>query len=188
MASQINAVNTSLSGQTGTGEFAGSTSPTFTTPNIGAASASSINFGGSSLANYASDQSWTPTFSFTTPGNVNVTYISQHGNYSQIGNIVICAFSVLASSITYSTASGDFIIGNLPFTSANVNGNINSNAVSIVGFSYPASTTSILAIVGQNNNYMTFTTLGSNALGNVTTTQVTSGSSVIAQGCIIYQI
>ncbi len=33
--STINAVNTSLSGQTGTGSFAGSTSPSFTTPALG---------------------------------------------------------------------------------------------------------------------------------------------------------
>lgn len=38
-----NAVNTSLSGQTGTGSFAGSTSPSFTTPTLGVASATTIN-------------------------------------------------------------------------------------------------------------------------------------------------
>ncbi len=39
----LNAVNTSLSGQTGTGSFAGSTSPSFTTPILGEAAATSIN-------------------------------------------------------------------------------------------------------------------------------------------------
>lgn len=39
----INAVNTTLSGQTGTGAFAGSVSPTFTTPILGVATATSIN-------------------------------------------------------------------------------------------------------------------------------------------------
>ncbi len=39
-----NAVNTTLSGQTGGGSFAGSTSPTFVTPVLGAASATSLNF------------------------------------------------------------------------------------------------------------------------------------------------
>lgn len=40
----INQVGTSLSGQTGTGSFAGSTSPSFTTPNIGAATATTVAF------------------------------------------------------------------------------------------------------------------------------------------------
>ncbi len=39
----INAVNTSLSGQTGTGSFVGSTSPTLVTPTIGVATATSVN-------------------------------------------------------------------------------------------------------------------------------------------------
>ena len=42
MATQ-NAVNTSLFGQSGTGAFAGSVSPSFTTPTLGAASATTIN-------------------------------------------------------------------------------------------------------------------------------------------------
>lgn len=43
-----NAVNTSLSGQTGTGSFAGSTSPTFITPTLGAASGTSLAFSSTS--------------------------------------------------------------------------------------------------------------------------------------------
>lgn len=44
----INAVNTTLSGQSGTGSFAGTTSPTFVTPVLGASSATSINFSSTS--------------------------------------------------------------------------------------------------------------------------------------------
>lgn len=40
-----NSVNTSLSSQTGTGTFVGSTSATLVTPTLGAASATSVNFG-----------------------------------------------------------------------------------------------------------------------------------------------
>jgi len=39
-----NAVNTNLSGQTGTGNFVGATSPTLITPNIGVATATSLVF------------------------------------------------------------------------------------------------------------------------------------------------
>jgi len=42
MATQ-NAVNTSLSGQSGTGAFAGNVSPSFTTPTLGVAAATTIN-------------------------------------------------------------------------------------------------------------------------------------------------
>jgi hypothetical protein len=40
----INAVNLSLSGQSGTGSFAGTTSPTLVTPTLGAAAATSLAF------------------------------------------------------------------------------------------------------------------------------------------------
>lgn len=43
----INAVNTNLSGQTGTGSFVGSNSPILVTPNIGVATATSLAFQGS---------------------------------------------------------------------------------------------------------------------------------------------
>jgi hypothetical protein len=43
-----NGINTSLSGQTGTGEFVGSTSPTFITPILGAASATSLTLSSTS--------------------------------------------------------------------------------------------------------------------------------------------
>jgi hypothetical protein len=43
-----NAVNTSLSGQTGTGNFVGANTPTLITPVLGVATGTSINFGSSS--------------------------------------------------------------------------------------------------------------------------------------------
>lgn len=43
-----NIVNTPLSGQTGTGSFVGSTSPTLVTPTLGAASATSLSFSSTS--------------------------------------------------------------------------------------------------------------------------------------------
>lgn len=44
----VNAVGNSLTGASGTGNFAGTTSPTFTTPNLGAATATSIAFSSTS--------------------------------------------------------------------------------------------------------------------------------------------
>ena len=108
----INAVNTSLSGQSGTGSFAGTTSPTFVTPTLGAALATSINFGGLTLSNYSTG-GWTPIDA--SGASLSLT---ASGAYIRIGNIVVATCIV-----TYpATANGSSAaIGGLPFATPNSN-------------------------------------------------------------------
>jgi hypothetical protein len=127
-----NAVNTTLSGQTGTGSFVGSTSPTLVTPTLGVSTAKSINFGGSTLSNYVSETSWTPVFTFVTPGNLSVAYTTQIGTYTRIGSVVYVTFALIFTP-TFSTSSGNVEITGLPIVSANTGflpvGNIITNSV-----------------------------------------------------------
>lgn len=115
MTTANNAMNVTLSGKTGTGSFAGSTSATFTTPTLGVITATSINFGGGALGTYTSSTTWTPTFTFVTPGTVSVGYIAQVGKYLRIGGIVFFYFE-LSFTMTNGTASGNAIIGGFPVT------------------------------------------------------------------------
>lgn len=62
-----NAVNVNLSGQSGTGSFAGTVSPTFTTPNIGAASGTSFN-SLTAAATQAEQEAGSSVTAVTTPG------------------------------------------------------------------------------------------------------------------------
>lgn len=62
-----NAVNTTLSGQSGTGAFAGTVSPTFTTPNIGAATGTSFN-SLTGAASQAEQETGTSNTVAVTPG------------------------------------------------------------------------------------------------------------------------
>lgn len=137
-----NSVNTSLAGQTGSGTFVGSTSPTLVTPTLGAALATSINFGGDSLANYVSKTSFTPAFTFATPGDSSFAYTSQLGTYTRIGSIVFFEI-VIAGTPTFTTASGNIVITGLPITittSPAVNANAAINLAG--GFTWPAARTS----------------------------------------------
>jgi len=61
---------------------------------------------------------WTPTLSFTTPGNLSVTYIRNVGSYKKIGAQVIANCSIVTATFTHTTASGNATITTLPFTTA----------------------------------------------------------------------
>lgn len=142
-----NAVNTTLSGQTGTGTFVGATSPTLVTPNIGVATATSLTFGGSVLSAYTATTSFTPTVIFDTLGNLSVSYAEQVGFYSRIGSIV--SFYVrLTFTPTYTTSAGNLRITGLPVP---VNASTIPVAAAFVsGVTFPAGATSVSA-VGTNN-------------------------------------
>lgn len=60
--------------------------------------------------------SWTPTLSFTTPGDLSVTYSTQEGDYVRVGDHVFLSGRVVTSAFTYTTATGALRMGGLPFT------------------------------------------------------------------------
>lgn len=63
------------------------TNMNLTTPTLGVASATSINFGGSALSSYVESGSWTPGIQFGG-GTTGITYALQTGRYTRIGNVV----------------------------------------------------------------------------------------------------
>ena len=137
-----NAVNTTLSGQSGTGAFAGNISPSFTTPSLGAAAASSVNFGGGALTTYIPRTVWTPTITFATPGDLSVAYASQTGRYERIGQTV-SFIAVVVFTPTYTTASGQLSISNMPIASSFDQPNV---CVMYTGVTYPAGVTNIFCM------------------------------------------
>jgi hypothetical protein len=104
----INALDTTLSGQSGTGAFQGNNSPTMVTPILGAGLATSINFGATTLQNYV-EGTWTPVLQASSG---TATYSTQFGSYTRIGNRILfeCVITVSAS-----TLSGNIQIAGLPF-------------------------------------------------------------------------
>lgn len=59
--------------------------------------------------------SWTPTLTFTTPGNINVVYSERVGRYTKIGDKVTLWFSITTTTFTHTTAAGLAIITGIPF-------------------------------------------------------------------------
>jgi hypothetical protein len=68
---------------------------------------------------YYGEGSFTPTVTFTTPGDVASTPTANNaGRYTRVGNRVHFTIDLDLSSITHTTASGALRIGGLPFAAA----------------------------------------------------------------------
>lgn len=137
-----------LTDETGSGAAVFATSPTLVTPTLGVASATSINFGGTALANYA-EGTWTPS----DASGASLSLSSVAGIYTRIGRTVIAH-----GSVTYpSTADGSSAkIGSLPFTA---NGSGAFGAV-IVVYTTTASASRGNVIAGTQNLQFSTTTGG----------------------------
>jgi hypothetical protein len=66
---------------------------------------------GTNIALTGSATSWTPTLTCATPGDLAILYNTQTGSFVRIGNLIIATFNIIASNFTFSTASGNVIIG-----------------------------------------------------------------------------
>jgi len=163
----------------GSGAIALTTGPTLVTPSLGVATATSINFGGSALSTYATGGTWTPTFSFATPGDLSVSYVSQAGNYTRIGNIVVVSF-VLQCTPTFTTSSGVFMLGGLPFATNSATGNNSTAPVYGSSVTAPAGTINFFALTtaGVTNIQFVGITI-SGSVSNLSTTGFVTGQQIL---------
>jgi len=112
-----NALNNNLSGQSGSGAFAGSVSASLIAPYLGVASATSLSFSGTTpLSSYITSGTWLPEITLATTGDLSVTYAEQTGRYSRVGNMLL-VYCKITFTPTYTTASGLFSIIGSPFVS-----------------------------------------------------------------------
>ena len=119
-----NAVGVGLSGATGTGNFVGSTSPTLTTPTIGAATATSVAFSpttGGIIGTTAADNAGAGkvgevisssiasgsavTFTSGTPKNLTSIVLTA-GDWDVQGNLIAVGTTVISNISGISTTTG----------------------------------------------------------------------------------
>jgi hypothetical protein len=153
----INQVGNSLTGLTGTGAFVGANTPTLITPVLGAATATSINFGGSTLSSYV-EGVWTPV-----DASGAALSFTASGSYRRIGGIVIATCSV-AYPVTADGSAA--VIGNLPIT---------TSGGGTLGGSVASSTVATLAYAITNAVATTFSLL--DATAGAITNATMSGST-----------
>lgn len=176
----------SASSQTGSGSLVRATSPALVTPTLGVASATSISFGAEALSVY-DEGTWTPAFTFSAPGDLSVSYASQFGYYTKIGNVVtlVCR---LGWTPTYTTAANDALISGFPFTPKSTN-NIEfvSGIVDKSAWTLPTGTTSAAIMVIGATVYFVGTGSGV-ASATHTVTHFPTGVAQTVYFCMTYLV
>ena len=131
------------------------TSPSFTTPTLGAALATSIKFGSGTVLSTYEEGTWTPSLGGTA------TYFARTGTYTKIGRLVNFNCVVYVNAIgTGST----FTISGLPFT-------VSGTGAVCAAPSYSAIATAVSSV--NANAYSTSIQIQSNAIA-ATTNQTTN--------------
>lgn len=136
-----------------------------------------------------SSGTWTPVFTFATPGNLSVSYSVQAGYYIRTGNFIVVRF-LLTFTPTFTTSSGDALITGLPFTPAGAqpygaSGSMNNTA----NIGYGASKTYITCTANSGSTSLVIIGNGSAQTGtNVIFSNITSGLALSLSATICYQI
>ena len=150
------------------------TNMSLTTPTLGVADATSVNFGGGALANYVPKTSFTPTFTFSTPGDLTVSYAIQDGRYVRIGDVVYFYYLVRFTP-TYTTASANARFGGFPI-SIDTAFSFQSNASTSQGTAtWPTGVTQIFFIPSTTSTFVLAGVGSATAQTNFTVTQFPTG-------------
>jgi hypothetical protein len=111
------------------GRAISATQLTLTTGNLIVASGQGVDFsatpsaGTSELFNDYEEGTWTPTLTTTGTGFTAISYTTQSGVYTKVGNTVTVYFSIVIASVTVGAASGAIVVAGMPFTASNGTGN-----------------------------------------------------------------
>ena len=130
---------------------------------------------------------WTPVFTFSSPGNLTTSYSIQTGTYTKVGNLVMATF-VMTVTPTYTTATGNILITGLPFASNSSNGNI-FIPICTSTMTYPAGVSSPLALLTPGSPIINIYGGGSAiSFTPFTVLNAVSGTSVALSGTITYLV
>lgn len=151
---------------------------TLVTPNIGVATATSVQFGLGTPLNSYEEGTWTPSFTFTSG---SITTSTASGFYTKIGRLVHCSFRIVVNTI--SSPSGAVLLNGLPFLIGGGAGRDSNGSLRLVGM---ASTfTGVPILFGRVGT--TTASLEEFASGTVTDPGNKFAASAVITGTLTYQ-
>jgi len=137
---------------------------------------------------FSANQTWTPVFTFVTAGDLSVSYATQFGYYSRIGNMVFVNWA-LTCTPTYTTASGNMHITGLPFTMNNSTSNISLGSGYVGDVLFGTGQTMLIYAVSGNTSYIEVLASGNSTNPAIlTTANLLSGQSVLFNGSVAYPV
>lgn len=156
---------------------------------------SNLDLGSNAIVNVVSasgaffeTNSFTPTITFATPGDLSTAYTEQFGQYTIIGNMAFVRLRVIFTP-TFSTSTGNFYLQGFPVTTtaattiASGSGTISN----IIGFTWPAGVSDVCISPGGTDGYAVIKGSGpSISTTNFTVSELTSGASHTLAGLLLY--
>jgi hypothetical protein len=131
--------------------------------------------------------SFTPTFTFLTPGDISVSYSRQIGRYVRVGNRISFEY-IIRFTPTYTTSSGNAAFSGLPFSAANVSGlNFSVTIGSMSNVVHSGDAVLARIVPGASHIQIIFAPSGS-AASIASTTELPSGTEYFFEASGSYQI
>ena len=144
------------------------------------------NFNGLASIFLADSGTWTPTITFTTPGDLSVSYSTRVGLWRRNGKFIQAIYSIDTSAFTYTTASGVCVVSGLPAINDSV---IDYSPVSLFqGITKAGHTSFALQARPSETNAWLFSSGSGVSASTVTTSNIASGSTVGLNGSVTYQV
>jgi hypothetical protein len=149
---------------------------------------SSVAFGAGGTVVYGTTGTFTPLITFTTPGNLSISYHTQAGSWVRNGDLVTVTFNIVTAGFTHTTASGDLTLTGLPFACFNTStdrwrGTMQFSGITKAGYTNftvgPSTGTTTAVFVGSGSNV---------AAATVTAADMPTGGAVVIQGSVTYRV
>ena len=128
--------------------------------------------------------SWTPTIEFTSLGDLSVSYTTNSGAYTRIGDLVHVAWRITTSSFTYSTTSGNMRVTGLPYTSTSFSAQTGSLA--FAGWDDAAFKDIVPVAIASSTSVRFLVSRSGSGIDEVAVADVASGGSVNMYASLIY--
>lgn len=135
---------------------------------------------------------WTPVLTFSTPGNLAVTYSTQAGDLIRTRDEVVANFNIVTSAFTWTTSSGSLNITGLPYTASTLSadsGFVWSGALGVMQGVTKAGYTGFSPVIIAASNVISVVASGSGKTAdNVQAADMPTGGSILLKGKIHFRI
>ncbi|MGB5048445.1 MAG: glycosyl hydrolase family 28-related protein [Caldilineaceae bacterium] len=136
----------------------------------------------------AAPEDWTPGITFTTVGDLSVTYTTQTGKSIVVGDVCIAFFTIVTATFTHTTAAGVLRINGLPHAAAATHPDVGSALHAFQGITKANYTQfSPTAIAGTSLGGVAASGSGQ-AVAELAPADMPTGGSVILRGVLIYKV
>lgn len=135
---------------------------------------SGLTFDGTNIMAYYVEGTFTPTVTNTSANMTGISYSTQYGRYTRIGNIVFCNLTVVWTNSGAGT--GNLLVDGLPFTIKNESNYFGRGVCQVQNITYPASVTYVVTALQLNTTTIGFSGVKSAAAeASIPTAAFTNG-------------